>query len=75
MGTHTPDIRASDAHAGPRVATRVSLTAILGMPVTDARGHLCGKLSDVAITTGPDGGKVAGLVLKTRTGLSLVPSQ
>ncbi len=25
-------------------------------------------------TTGPDGGKVAGLVLKTRTGLVLVPS-
>jgi magnesium transporter len=75
MGTHTPDMRATDAHNGPRGATRVSLTAILGMPVTDARGHLCGKLSDVAITTGPDGGKVAGLVLKTRTGLSLVPSQ
>jgi sporulation protein YlmC with PRC-barrel domain len=59
----------------PRIATRVSLTAILGLPVTDAQGRLCGKLKDVAITTGPDGGKVAGLVLKTRTGLSLVPSQ
>ncbi len=75
MGTHTPDMRAIEAHTGPRTANRVSLTAILGMPVTDAEGHLCGKLSDVAITTGPDGGKVAGLVLKTRTGLALVPSQ
>jgi sporulation protein YlmC with PRC-barrel domain/flagellar motility protein MotE (MotC chaperone) len=75
MGTHTPDMRAVDAHTGPRSTTRVSLTAILGMPVTDAEGHLCGKLKDVAITTGPDGGKVAGLVLKTRTGLALVPSQ
>jgi len=75
MGTHTPDMRATDGHSGPLIATRVSLTAILGMPVTDARGHLCGKLKDVAITTGPDGGKVAGLVLKTRTGLALVPSQ
>jgi len=56
-------------------ATRVSLTAILGLPVTDAQGRLCGKLKDVAVTTGPDGGKVAGLVLKTRAGLSLVPSQ
>src|SRR5271157_2091590 len=74
MGTHTPDMRAFDAHPGPRAA-RVSLTALLGMPVTDPRGHLCGKLKDVAITTGPDGGKVAGLVLKTRTGLALVPSQ
>ena len=75
MGTHTPDMRATDAYSEPRTATRVSLTAILGMPVTDSQGHLCGKLKDVAITTGPDGGKVAGLVLKTRTGLSLVPSQ
>jgi magnesium transporter len=59
----------------PRIATRVSLTAILGAPVTDAQGHLCGKLKDVAVSTGPEGGKVAGLVLKTRTGLSLVPSR
>ena len=75
MGTHAPDTRATDAHTEPHIAIRVSLTAILGMPVTDAQGHLCGKLKDVAITTGPDGGKVAGLVLKTRTGLALVPSQ
>lgn len=68
-------MHATAAHTEPQVATRVSLTAILGMPVTDAQGHLCGKLKDVAITTGPDGGKVAGLVLKTRTGLALVPSQ
>ncbi len=45
------------------------------MPVTDVHGQLRGKLKDIAVTTGPDGGKVAGLVLKTRTGLSLVPSQ
>ncbi len=56
-------------------ATRVSLTAILGTPVTDGEGRLCGKLKDIAVTTGPEGGKVAGLVLKTRAGLSLVPSQ
>jgi sporulation protein YlmC with PRC-barrel domain len=55
--------------------TRVSLTALLGTPVTDAQGQLRGKLKDIAVTTGPEGGKVAGLVLKTRTGLSLVPSQ
>ncbi|HTB96355.1 MAG TPA: CBS domain-containing protein [Terracidiphilus sp.] len=55
-------------------ATRVSLTALLGTPVTDAKGQLCGKLKDIAVATGPDAGKVAGLVLKTKTGLSLVPS-
>jgi len=65
-----------DPRIEPRAATtRVSLTALLGMPVTDAQGQLRGKLKDIAVTTGPDGGKVAGLVLRTRTGLSLVPSQ
>lgn len=59
----------------PRTATRVSLTALLGTPVTDAQGQLCGKLKDIAVATGPDAGKVAGLVLKTRNGLMLVPSQ
>lgn len=55
--------------------TRVSLTALLGTPVTDSSGHLRGRLKDIAVATGPDAGKVAGLVLKTRSGLSLVPSQ
>jgi sporulation protein YlmC with PRC-barrel domain/flagellar motility protein MotE (MotC chaperone) len=54
---------------------RVSLTALLGTPVTDAHGQLRGKLKDIVVATGPDGGKVAGIVLKTRTGLSIVPSQ
>jgi sporulation protein YlmC with PRC-barrel domain/CBS domain-containing protein len=57
-----------------RATTRVSLTALLGMPVTDPQGNVRGKLKDVAVATGPDAGKVAGLVLKTRTGLLLVPS-
>ncbi len=68
--THPMNTRAEQ-----RVATRVSLTAILGTPVTDASGQLRGKLKDIAVATGPDGGKVAGLVLKSRQGLSLVPSQ
>jgi sporulation protein YlmC with PRC-barrel domain len=59
----------------PRTLARVSLTALLGTPVTDAQGHLRGKLKDIAVATGPDAGKVAGLVLKTRTGLCIVPSQ
>jgi sporulation protein YlmC with PRC-barrel domain len=58
-----------------RTTTRVSLTALLGTPVTDAQGHLRGRLKDIAVATGPDAGKVAGLVLKTREGLALVPSQ
>lgn len=58
-----------------RSVARVSLTALLGTPVTDGQGHLRGRLKDIAVATGPDAGKVAGLVLKTRQGLRLVPSQ
>jgi len=58
-----------------RTTARVSLTALLGMPVTDAQGHLRGRLKDIAVATGEDAGKVAGLVLKTRDGLRIVPSQ
>ncbi|MGP8272025.1 MAG: magnesium transporter MgtE N-terminal domain-containing protein [Terracidiphilus sp.] len=59
----------------PRTTARVSLTALLGTPVTDSQGHLRGRLKDVAVATGPDAGKVAGLVLKTRAGLCIVPSE
>jgi CBS domain-containing protein/sporulation protein YlmC with PRC-barrel domain len=58
-----------------RVSGRVSLTAILGTPLTDAQGHLRGKLKDVAVATGTDAGKVAGLVFKSRDGLSIVSAQ
>ncbi len=75
MDTHPLETRPEETRMGPRIATRVSLTAILGTPVTDPQGRLCGKLKDIAVTTGPEGGKVAGLVLKTRTGLALVPSE
>src|SRR5580658_5455380 len=64
-----------EQRADHHIATRVSLTALLGTPVTDAQGQLRGKLKDIAVSTGPEGGKVAGLVLKTRTGLAIVPSQ
>jgi sporulation protein YlmC with PRC-barrel domain len=57
-----------------RTSTRISLTALQGTPVTDAQGHLRGRLKDIAVATGPDAGKVAGLVLKTRSGLAIVPS-
>lgn len=59
----------------PRTSTRVSLTALLGTPVTDAQGQLRGRLKDIAVATGPDAGQVSGLVLKTRTGPCIVPSE
>ena len=43
-------------------------------PVTDAQGNVRGKLKDVAVATGAEAGRVAGLVLKTRQGLQIVPS-
>ena len=58
-----------------RTTTRVSLTALLGTAVTDAQGQVRGRLKDVAVATGAEAGQVAGLVLKTRDGLWIVPSQ
>jgi CBS domain-containing protein len=58
----------------PRTSTRVSLTAMLGTPVIDAQGNVRGKLKDIAVATGAEAGRVAGLVLKTRHGLQIVPS-
>ena len=49
-----------------------SLTTMLGTPVTNASGQLRGRVRDLAVGTGVDAGKVAGLVLKTRRGLELV---
>jgi magnesium transporter len=51
-----------------------TLTTMLGTPVTDARGRLRGRVKDLAVGTGADAGKVAGLVLKTRKGSELVPA-
>jgi CBS domain-containing protein/sporulation protein YlmC with PRC-barrel domain len=52
-----------------------TLTAVLGTPVTSVRGFLRGRLRDVAVATGAEAGRVAGLVLKTRKGLELVASK
>jgi len=52
-----------------------SLTAILGTPITSVRGRMRGRLKDVAVATGADAGRVAGLVLKTRRGLEVVPAK
>jgi hypothetical protein len=37
-----------------RTTARISLTALLGTPVTDAQGHLRGRLKDIAVATGED---------------------
>ena len=43
-----------------RTTTRVSLTALLGTPVTDAQGHLRGRLKDIAVATGRRCGQRGG---------------
>jgi magnesium transporter len=55
-------------------AVTATLTTMLGTPVTDRHGRLCGRVKDLAVGTGADAGRVAGLVLKTRNGAELVPA-
>jgi len=55
-------------------ANMPTLTTMLGTPVTDRHGRLRGRVKDLAVGTGADAGKVAGLVLKTRKGATLVPA-
>lgn len=49
-----------------------TLTSLMGTPVTDVRGKLRGRVSDLAVGTGKEAGKVVGLVLKSRNGRELV---
>ena len=58
----------------PEVDAKVTLTMLLGTPVTDATGKLRGKVRDVAVATGAEAGRVAGLVVKNRDGLQVVTS-
>ncbi len=55
-----------------RTTARVSLSSLLGTPVTDASGKAYGHLKDVAVFTGTEAGRVAGLILKTREGKRIV---
>ncbi len=52
-----------------------SLSMLEGAPVNDSQGHLCGKVSDIAVGTGSDAGRVTGLVLRTRRGRRMVDVQ
>ncbi|MGC2499271.1 MAG: magnesium transporter, partial [Acidobacteriaceae bacterium] len=52
-----------------------TLTALLGTPVTSMKGRMRGRVRDVAVGTGADAGRVAGLVLKTRKGLEIISTR
>ena len=61
-----------DLRKMPEKQTTSTLTTLLGTPVTDVQGRVRGRVRDVAVGTGTEAGKVAGLVMKTRNGLELV---
>ncbi|RXS98066.1 magnesium transporter [Silvibacterium dinghuense] len=52
----------------------ITLTSLIGTPVTDAQGQLRGRVADLAVGTGDEAGRVMGLVLKARGGRALVPA-
>ena len=52
-----------------------SLSMLEGASIADRRGRTCGRLSDIAVGTGADAGRVTGLVLQTRTGRQMVDIQ
>ncbi len=52
-----------------------SLSLLEGASVADGQGRACGRVSDIAVGTGADAGRVTGLVLKTRDGRRLVDVQ
>jgi magnesium transporter len=52
--------------------TSTTLTSMLGTPIMDTGGRVRGRIKDLAVGTGADAGKVAGLIIKTRNGLELV---
>src|SRR5580658_7799436 len=49
-----------------------TLTLLMGTPITDVQGKLRGRVSDLAVGTGKDAGKVVGLVMKSRNGRELI---
>ncbi len=50
-----------------------SLTLLQGTPVRDAKGGVCGRITDIAVATGKHAGRVTGLVLGTRAGKQFLP--
>ena len=58
-------------HATPET----SLSMLEGALIADQGGRTCGRLSDIAVGTGADAGRVTGLVLKTRAGRQMVDIQ
>jgi magnesium transporter len=52
-----------------------SLSLLQGTPVVDGNNRVCGSLSDIAVGTGTEAGRVTGLVLKTKAGRRLADVQ
>jgi len=51
----------------------IALTELLGAPVTEVSGVLCGRVREVALTPAEDRARVSSLIVRTKTGDRLLP--
>ena len=51
----------------------IALTELLGLPVTEASGLLCGRVREVTLTPAEDRARVSNLIVRTKKGDRLLP--
>jgi magnesium transporter len=51
----------------------IALTELLGTPVSEASGTLCGRVREVTLTPAEDRARVSGIVVRTKSGDRLLP--
>ena len=51
----------------------LALTELLGQPVVEASGEVCGRVREVALTPADDRARVSNLIVRTKNGDRLLP--
>src|SRR5437667_10812434 len=51
----------------------LALTELLGRPVVEASGEICGRVREVALTPAGDRARVSNLIVRTKHGDRLLP--
>ena len=51
----------------------LALTELLGRPVVEASGEICGRVREVALTPADDRARVSNLIVRTKHGDRLLP--
>jgi magnesium transporter len=51
----------------------LALTELLGQPVVEASGKVCGRVREVVLTPGDDRARVSNLIIRTKNGDRLLP--